>query len=110
MTTVEVDGGICGYVSAVRARRSSPSTVHVDVESDCSMVMACTESLNELQARDALNPRREGWVHKLMFKHIRHAGCPVPTGVAKAVEVEMGAALPADAYIRFLEPEGKQLA
>ena len=101
MTSVEVDAGICGYISTIRASRTSPSTLHVDVESDCAMVMACAESLDELQIKDALNPRRDGWVHKLMFKHIRHAGCPLPTAVAKALEVELGAALPRDAHIRF---------
>jgi hypothetical protein len=104
MTTVEVHGGICGYVSRVRVARSSSSTIHVDLESDCSMIVACAESLNELQVRDALNPRRDGWIHNLMFKHIRHAGCPVPSGVAKAIEVEMGAALPGDAHVRFTNP------
>jgi len=101
MTTLEVEGGICGYVSTVRASRTSPSTIRVDIESDCAMVMACAEDLNELHIKDALNPRRDGWVHNLMFKHIRHAGCPVPTAVAKALEVELGAALPKDAHIRF---------
>ena len=103
MTTVEVDGGICGYISTVVATRTSASAVHIDLKSDCSMIMACAESLNDLQIKDALNPRREGWIHNLMFKHIRHCGCPVPTAVAKAIEVEMGAALPKDAHIRFAE-------
>ena len=101
MTTIEVDSGICGYVSTIYASRISPSTIHVEVQSDCAMVMACAECLNELQIKDALNPRRDGWVHKLMFTHIRHAGCPVPTAVAKALEIELGAALPKDAHIRF---------
>jgi hypothetical protein len=101
MTTVEVDSGICGFTSVVRANRTSSSSVHVEVESNCAMVMACAADLNELLVKDALNPRRDGWVHKLMFKHIRHAGCPVPTAVAKALEVELGAALPRDAHIGF---------
>jgi len=69
------------------------------------MVMACAASLSELQVSDALNPRREGWIHGLMFRHIRHCGCVVPTAVAKAVEVEIRAALPADARIEFMRPE-----
>ena len=104
MTTVEIDGGICGFTSTAHVARTSSSTVHVALESDCPMVMACADSLSELQVRDALNPHREAWLHNLMFKHIRHCGCVVPTGVAKAIEVEMGTALPADAHIKFTRP------
>jgi hypothetical protein len=33
-------------------------------------------------------------------KHCKHAACPVPSGIVKAVEVASGLALPKDASIK----------
>ena len=38
--------------------------------------------------------------HRLAACHLRHAACPVPVGIIKAVEVAVGLALPADATIK----------
>jgi len=37
----------------------------------------------------------------LATKHCPHTACPVPVGIIKAIEVEAGLALPADATIRL---------
>jgi hypothetical protein len=34
-------------------------------------------------------------------KYCTHAACPVPVGIIKAVEVEMGMALPMDVIIKI---------
>ncbi|HIE26142.1 TPA: hypothetical protein EYP66_02520 [Candidatus Poribacteria bacterium] len=42
---------------------------------------------------------------QLAAKHRLHTACPVPVGIIKAVEVEAGLALPADATIKLSKPE-----
>jgi hypothetical protein len=103
VTRVEVDAGICGFHTVITAERVSPHSLSITLNSDCRMVAACREPLQDLSWKSALRPREEGSVQSLMFRHIRHSGCPVISAVAKAVEVELGAALPADAHIRFVK-------
>jgi hypothetical protein len=38
-------------------------------------------------------------------KHCKHAACPVPSGIIKAVEVASGLALPKDASIQVSQEE-----
>lgn len=47
---------------------------------------------------------------RLAAKHLRHAACPVPAGIIKAVEVAAGLALPADATIKISEDEHETLS
>ena len=44
--------------------------------------------------REALRPGHEHSVHAVMFGTIKHAGCPGPSAMAKAIEVAVGVALP----------------
>jgi len=103
MTTVEVEGGICGFISVIDVSRLSDLCI-VRLTSGCSMVMACTQDLEKVTWKDALNPRSEDWLYRVMFRHIRHCGCLVPAAVAKAIEVEIGAALPGNAHLKFRTP------
>jgi len=101
VTTVEVDAGICGYTSSVSVLRTSSSRLQVSLRSDCPMVTSCIAALKSIQLKEALDPKADGWLYRVMFEHIRHAGCIVPAAVAKAIEVEVGAALPRDAHLVF---------
>jgi len=41
----------------------------------------------------------------LAAKHCKHAACPVPSGIIKAIEVAAGLALPKDASIQVSKEE-----
>jgi len=65
------------------------------------MVMSCAALVADIEWAKALNPRSSQWIHAVMFTYIRHCGCIVPSAVAKAMEVEVGASLPKNARIEF---------
>ena len=101
MTAVEVDCGICGYHALVEVSRESKTHIRVSVQTECEMLSSAVEQVDGAHWREALSPRNPNSVHTVMFQVIKHAGCPVPAAVAKAIEVEVGVALPRDVSICF---------
>lgn len=73
----------------------------MDISSDCEMVASLGSQLSELDSRDALRSHGRSAVYECAFQHIKHVACPVPAAILKAIEVELGAALPGDVSIRF---------
>ena len=65
------------------------------------------EELADVNPFQEISFRGEGpQTLKLGAKHCYHPACPVPVGIIKAVEVEAGLALPADAGIKLSKSEG----
>ena len=40
---------------------------------------------------------------RMAAQHCKHAACPVPSGIIKAIEVAAGLALPKDAHIEVAQ-------
>jgi len=101
MTRVAVDPGICGFPTSIEVTRLSPAKLKVAISSDCEMVTSLGFHLSELDTRDALRSHGRSAVYEHAFQQLKHIACPVPTAILKAIEVELGAALPRDVSIRF---------
>ena len=107
MTTVLVDAGICGFSTKVEVVRLSARRVSVALASDCEMVSQIAEQIRELDWQDTLRECEDSLVCKSAFRCVKHAACPVPVAIIKAIEVEVGAALPKDVVIHFETIDGK---
>lgn len=59
------------------------------------------DEVGELEWQDALEPLADSPVYKSALEHIKHPACPVLVAIVKAIEVEVGVALPRDVVIRF---------
>ncbi|HBY96483.1 MAG TPA: hypothetical protein DEP84_21485 [Chloroflexi bacterium] len=105
MARAEVDAGACGYSAVITVRQISKDSVQVQIESACEMLTAMNEELAALKWRgkDHQVFRRipESAIYRCASCHIRHTGCPVPGAIIKAIEVEVGAAVPRDVTIRI---------
>ena len=101
MTRVMVDAGICGFSTTVEVSKLSSRKVTVTLTSDCEMVTQMAEDLGELDWQDTLGERRASLVDKTASRCLRHTACPVPVAIIKAIEVEVGLALPRDVAIHF---------
>ena len=82
-------------------RRLSARKVRVSVASECDMVSEMNSQLGELEWQDALETLADSPVYKSALEHIKHPACPVLVAIVKAIEVEVGVALPRDMVIRF---------
>ena len=102
---MNVDCGICGQRATINVSKSSATQLHVSVETDCEMLGKAAEQMDGADWREALRPGHPHSVHAIMFGTIKHAGCPGPAAMAKAIEVEVGVALPKDVTISFTREE-----
>lgn len=91
--------------STVEVRRADGETFSLRIDSDCPMVQALASDLESIELMEIFQPILENRVYREASARLRHATCPVASGVIKAVEVEAGMALPKDARITF-EPSG----
>ena len=101
MTKVVVDSGACGFTAVIRAGKGPERTVEITVESGCEMVQRMAAEITRLGRRDALGGILQNPVYLAAGRHLKHAACPVPAAVLKALEVEAGLNVKKDATITF---------
>ena len=101
MARAEIDSGICGYTASVETRMEGRRCV-LSIESECVAIQRLAEALPDVDPFQEISCRGEGpRTLKLGAEHCYHPACPVPVGIIKAVEVEAGLALPAEARIEL---------
>jgi hypothetical protein len=105
MARAEVHSGICGYEVGVEVKSLDRKHVQVVLETDCEMCLAMNPELANLQVRgkghQVLRSMTDSAVYQSASRHIRHPGCVVPAAIIKAIEVEIGVALPDDVTIKL---------
>lgn len=108
MTKVTVSSGACGYTVSITAEKTKDKKIRVTFESECEMVMAMAEDIALLDMMMALfTDHLNNPVYRAAARHLKHAACPVVSGILKAVEVEAGMAVPRDVHIVFQKDEDK---
>jgi len=106
MAQADITSGICGFTAKVETRMDG-SRCTVSIESDCDAIQRLAEELTEVEPFQEITYRGEGpRALQLGAKHCYHPACPVPVGIIKAIEVEAGLALPADAAITLSKTSG----
>jgi hypothetical protein len=94
-----ISPGACGLQTTVTVRSEGSHCV-IAIDSICAFVQSLADELTEVDPlREVLMPDDLPRIWQLAAKHRLHAGCPVPVGILKAIEVEAGVALPADVSI-----------
>ncbi len=102
MTKVKVNSGICGFTTTVTVEKIGNKKVRISLDSQCEMVSKMTADIPVLDLMAAFTNHLNNPVYKAAAKNLKHVACPVPAGILKAVEVELGLCLPKDAAIIFL--------
>lgn len=101
MTKVTVTAGACGFTSVIRAEKGPERSVDIGIESGCAMVQKLAAEITRLGRHDALKTIPNNPVFQAAGRHLKHAACPVPAAVLKALEVEAGMNVKKDATIVF---------
>ncbi|HSB88990.1 MAG TPA: hypothetical protein VLD63_03075 [Anaerolineales bacterium] len=111
MRSLEVQAGACGYTAKITIHKVDERHVRVEIESSCDQITAMSDDLACLQwkgkGHEVFRPMNESAVYRSASAHIRHTACPIPSAILKAIEVEVGAALPQDVTIHF-RPRGTE--
>ncbi len=109
--TCDIDAGVCGFRTRATALSDDSQHVTFDLESDCQKIVALGQRLAEAGALDAYGEIdvRTGPV---LLTTARGgltgccAGCAVPVGLFKLMQVTAGLALPKDITINMEIPNG----
>lgn len=106
MTIVEVDAGSCGFKTQIEVSKDDSKRVSISISSDCEAVEKWGEQLGSVNWRECLGEKAfSSQIFISATDCLKHLTCLVYIGLLKAIEVEVGASLPADATIRFVPGE-----
>jgi hypothetical protein len=101
MTKVNVKPGSCGFSVSISADKGPGKAISVSIETDCEMVRKMAGDIKTLDRFAALTGFTANPVYHAAAKHLKHAACPVPSAILKAIEVEAGLNVAKDATIVF---------
>jgi hypothetical protein len=102
MTKATVEAGICGFSVAITV--DSPDSQHATarLETACPNLKPLETLALEMDAyTECFSKIGESSAFEFVRGYCRHPGCPVASGIIKALEVECGLALPKDASIHI---------
>jgi len=102
MTKAVVNSGICGFSVTVIAEKREGKEVHISLDTECEMVKKMAEDISSLDMMTAFMGFASNPVYKSAARHLKHAACPVPSAILKAVEIETGLCIPKDVKITFV--------
>jgi hypothetical protein len=102
MTTVIVHSGACGFSVTIHTKRKKDGTIAVSLDSECEMVMRMLEDIAVVDRLAPLAGFQNNPVLRSAGKRLKHAACPVPSAIIKALEVEAGFNVARDAKISFV--------
>lgn len=103
MTKLIVQSGICGFSTTITAEKGKDKKVRIFLETECEMVQKMNKDLTALDMMAAFANHLNNPVYKSAAQRLKHVACPVPSGILKALEVELGLCLPKDAGILFIK-------
>jgi hypothetical protein len=103
---VEIDAGICGFKTAAIVVSEDSQNVTFQVTTDCEKIRGLAETLKGKEPLDAyqeISPAAESVLLGTARSTLKGccAGCAVPVGLFKAMQVAAGLALPMDIGIRL---------
>lgn len=100
MIHLEIDAGVCGMKTVVKAQSEDMQTATLDIDSDCPDIQKAAEELKQINGmQEAFGKIGNTTVYETARKYCKHAACPVPAAIIKATEAACGLALPKDVSI-----------
>jgi hypothetical protein len=104
MIKTTINAGVCGFKTKVLARSDDMQNVTLVIDSDCEKIRGVAEGLNApIDAYQEIGAGFDGEVYKIVLARLKGccAGCVVPSGIFKTVQVAGGVALPAPVSVEI---------
>ena len=104
--TVEIDAGICGLRTTARVNSEDNQNVTFDIDTNCDKIARLGQNLREkghIDAYQEISPGGPAVIMTTVQENLKGccAGCAVPVGLFKAMQVATGLALPKDINIKL---------
>jgi len=102
----EIDAGICGFHTEINTSSEDGMFVTFDLTSDCEKIRGLGETLaakSPVNAYEEINPASNSVIMATVRECLKGccAGCAVPVGLFKSMQVAAGLALPKDISIHI---------
>ena len=96
MAKTRVEAGICGFVTEIETSSEDMQHVSFKVETDCEKIKNLSEKLNKVDAYNEIKDGFDGELYKVVREELEGccAGCAVPVGLFKSMQVAAMVALP----------------
>lgn len=103
MATARIFAGNCNFNTTVITDMAPDGNVSLQIESECPHIRKAFKDIHAIDPFGELSFKMgDGPVlHSIMTETCPHPSCPVFSGIARAVEVAAGLALPTDIHINF---------
>jgi len=98
MIRTMINAGVCGFHTTVAGRSDDMQMVTLEIASECEKIRGLAEALTvPIDAYQEIGDGSDGVVLTTARLHLNGccAGCAVPSGIFKTVQVAGGVALPA---------------
>lgn len=108
MKEIKVFAGICGFTTRIQAIDKGDYNATLVLESECPNWQKVNETLKDRELnvlKELFKDKSTGVLNSEVLNTalstIPHVSCPVISGALKALEVNVGLALPKDAFIKM---------
>jgi hypothetical protein len=98
---VTINAGVCGFTTIVTAESDDMQNVSFKIESDCENISKLAGLISVVDGYEEIGTGFDGKILTTVRENLRGccAGCVVPCGIFKAMQVAAGLALPAPVSI-----------
>ena len=108
--TVEIDAGVCGFQTTARVNSDDNQNVTFDIGTNCDKIARLAKVIEEkgpIDAYQEISPSGPAVIMTTVRQMLVGccAGCAVPVGLFKAMQVTAGLALPKDIAIKIAKED-----
>jgi hypothetical protein len=105
-TKVIINPGACGFTATVVVKKKEEDDkFSVTITTECPMGSKLGTEIAELAMGDVFKSFLNNPVYRKAAACLKHAACPVPSGILKALEVEAGLNVKKEVSITFVVDE-----
>ncbi|MFW6282286.1 MAG: DUF6951 family protein [bacterium] len=102
MTKIELDPGICGFITVIEVTSKDKNNVEVNVNSECHYIENAGFKNIKINIKKEFSKKLHNTkIYKKSSNYIPHLSCPIYVGIFKAIEAETRMLLPEDVSIKF---------
>lgn len=102
MAKAKVFAGACGFTTVVKVSKIAKMKVRVQVISACQDVRRMNDDLAEVDcSRGVFGSMVDSYIYRVASDKLKNSDCPVPCAIIKAIQVELGGAIPKDVTIKI---------
>lgn len=108
--SVEIDAGICGFRTTAWVCSEDNQNIAFDIDTNCDKIARLGQILGEkgpIDAYQEINPDGPSVIMTTVRETLTGccAGCAVPVGLFKAMQVATGLALPKEIRIKIIKED-----